>query len=180
MPALHGLITGVAGHLSHVSIQAKDRFGNNRTYGGDYFSVRLTGVSPMTSVSAKDTTCLSGSVTEEIRLKTLKHEGWIHTLPHVHECIVSIGQSITNNEESKTTTTDLIDEDGDVIVPSGMIQTASEGWNSEGDDATYNGSYIPYVAGTFQLDILLNGTVLVHDSPYSLVVVPDTTNGSTR
>lgn len=33
LPALHGLTTGIAGHLSHLSIQAKDRFGNNRTYG---------------------------------------------------------------------------------------------------------------------------------------------------
>ena len=43
-------------------------------------------------------------------------------------------------------------------------------------DGQYNGSYHPLNAGQFNLHITLNGNH-VHDSPYSVVVIPDLTNG---
>jgi hypothetical protein len=122
-PSPAGLTRGVAGWRSYVTVQAKDRFGNNRTLGGDFFSVRLTGIGPLT-----------------------------------------IGSD---------TATDLVQADGTGIVPEGLVVSASDG-----GDSTYNGSFVPYVAGRFKLDVLLNGTEPVSDSPYSLTILPDVSNGS--
>lgn len=122
-PSPAGLTRGVAGWRSYVTIQAKDRFGNNRTFGGDFFSVRLRGLGPLTLES--------------------------------------------------DTASDLILADGTGIAPEGLVVSAIDG-----EDSTYNGSYIPYVAGHFHLDVLLNGTERVSNSPYSLTVLPDRTNGS--
>ena len=122
-PSPAGLTSGVAGWRSYLTIQAKDRYGNNRTFGGDFFSVRLVGVGPLNHISA--------------------------------------------------TASDLVEADGEGIVPEGLIVSANDG-----GDSTYNGSYLPYAAGRFKLDILLNGTVPVAESPYSLTILPDVTNGS--
>ena len=172
LPALHGLTTGVAGHLSHLSIQAKDRYGNNRTNGGDIFSVRLVGVGPLSTPTIQ-TQCMSE---HDLRWSTDKYNGWIHSLPAVHECVESVA---THYDSSLLGGTDLIDDEGLPLIPMGMVEAASEGWGTEnGDDSTYNGSYIPLVAGRFHLDVLCNGTKRVSSSPYSLTVVPDSTNGS--
>jgi hypothetical protein len=132
--------------------------------GGDFFSVRLTGVAPM-SISNDDTKCMSEM---DLRLGTVKHLGWIHSIPQAHNCISEITKASMTNDYSSST--DFVDLDGIIIKPEGMLVTASEGWyNSHptpGDDSTYNGSYVPFVAGRFHLDVLLT-------------VVPDTSNGST-
>ena len=67
----------------------------------------------------------------DLRGGTDKHVGWIHSLPQVHACVSGITAASLAHDFSSST--DLIDVDGDIIRPEGMLVTASDGWGHSED-----------------------------------------------